>query len=747
MTPSPQIAPLTVASLIPVTGLPSAFDGGRGIKLVGAMGTRADDRFLYDSFGFPPPEVRNPLRSILSDSGSMLLVVADGEYEPRPRYVHPTEETTPSAATLLSSMADNRRIVGLAQLSAMSTPRPDLSTPGWTDSFNIVIGDSPADRILYWNARALMQPWRDGADVDLCIPPAQFDDPDFVAGLRDFLNRRNHVNGQGGSGPYQVTLRSLSLDETRLETIAAMMRGGQSWVLFQIQSVGGIGDCAPSAKALETADLIVGQPGLRPIRTWSETYVLGEPLRLSPPPPDHLRHAPTALLDQSIGAWAVDLDIERAVNHSRYINTAHRWRLPRRLRVADAFVGPYRLSGANGAFVSPRASRGGLLTVFTTANTALPNIALPSDELAIRMGLERGRDWRLLGGGSDEPAVEQLCYAARRSPAGRQFWGVYQLFGGISAAEAMLQNGFWRRQLEAFGATDQRTDVRRATLETQLVRRLGGRALDVADDRQLHVLAELILQEADSVRSTAPVRSWNDFDKDFEEVLARFNAQNPAPEGMNEAEELGMYRNGLREEVQRQCARGVLHQGYAHRCPRCLHRGWIGIGDLGVQIVCEVCHETAPAPVDKPWEFRLNGFLREGLQRHGVGPLFWVLSRMRQRNQSSFWFEGPLDIFFDEDSFERRRPQTDIDLTIIDNGRVRMCEVKQSGRQFRDPEGLATVMGRLRPDVAMIAVMEPPSLALSAKFATFAAALAGTGVEPELLTLDPDNDIDDAPYW
>jgi hypothetical protein len=47
----------------------------------------------------------------------------------------------------------------------------------------------------------------------------------------------------------------------------------------------------------------------------------------------------------------------------------------------------------------------------------------------------------------------------------------------------------------------------------------------------------------------------------------------------------------------------------------------------------------------------------------------------------------------------------------------------------------------------MIAVMESDSLALQRKFAEFSATLAGTGIKPELLTLDVARDISADPYF
>ena len=122
-----------------------------------------------------------------------------------------------------------------------------------------------------------------------------------------------------------------------------------------------------------------------------------------------------------------------------------------------------------------------------------------------------------------------------------------------------------------------------------------------------------------------------------------------------------------------------------------------------------ICHTIALAPVDMLWQFRLNGFVRDTLKRHGIGPLFWVLGRCQRVVRDSFWFEGPLNIYVDEVAYGRNTPPTDVDLTIVLEGKVMMCEAKQSERGWDQAEQLAASMVRLRPDIALIAVMEPTS--------------------------------------
>jgi hypothetical protein len=391
-------------------------------------------------------------------------------------------------------------------------------------------------------------------------------------------------------------------------------------------------------------------------------------------------------------------------------------------------------------------SVGGLLTMYANVSTQLPAINLPTDTEVIIHALTHGRDWPPYHRTAERLRLPQLTADARRSDKGYYFWGVLQLFGSLNEAASILLHTFWRQQFEALGATDQRTEVRREQIKTQLSRR-AGKPFDLTDPDHADRLTNLVLQEAAQLRLTVPSLPWARLEADFQQLEDRHWIEHPAHEGVNEAEWRGYHRDSLVSTVQNLCRLQILHQGYEHRCPKCLHRSWVGIDSLSTMIVCEVCKHERPAPVDQPWAFRINGFLREALQRHGIGPLFWALRRFQARNQNSFWFEGPLDICFDQAAAESGRTETDIDLTMIDGGLVRMCEVKQSARHFTDPEGLARVMARLRPDIAMVAVMEAPSRNLQEKFARFSGALAVEGIRAEMLTFDEENDLSHEPYF
>lgn len=749
--PQLEVSPLRLETILPMAGAPNFFTGGKGIKVIDAMGSVKLDRFLLDSFGCASANLRNSMNSLLSEYGSTIIAIADQEFTPRQYYIRESEAVIPSVNHLLSEMKQDKRIFSVAQLSSMFTSRLSLNSHRWSNSFNIVIGDEITDRILYWNVRSLTPAWLDGRDFDLCIPREKFNDPGFVLELRDYLNQRNHINPNGNNGPYRATLRSTSLSSVELEELVSILQSENNWISYRHEYVTDISECIPNSEELERISFSRVQNTFTSSGDWSESFSTGDSLRLNAVQPDHIRYVPAVLASLKNGSWAIDLDIERAVDHSPYSNVTHRWRLPRRLRVTNAFIKAYQIALQGDERVTPRISTGGFLTVYAAGTTSLPAINIPTDYVAIVTALEAGRNWasfkRTPVDINEGPA--QICYSSSQSNAGKYFWGVFQLFGDINTVCAFLLHKFWRKQLESFEATDQRTDERQERMRNKLLQRIGARNLNLDEPYQLDTLSDIILQEADALRVSVRTLNFKKFEKDFKMHVENFYISNPIPDNMefNLTEETQYYLDGLHYKVQNLCGLNVLHQGYEHKCNKCLHRSWIGIADLKQNIVCEVCHESQLAPIDRPWEFRLNGFLREALRRYGIGPLFWVLNHFQKNSDQSFWFEGPLNIYFDQDAAHSNKPDTDIDLTIIENGVVRMCEVKQSARQFKDPVHLAKNMLRLRPDIATIAIMEADSAEIQRKFKLFSDVFIGTGVTPDLLTLDQTNSLEDAPWF
>src|SRR3546814_19755038 len=82
----------------------------------------------------------------------------------------------------------------------------------WSDSFNLVVGSSFADRIIFWNGRLFHPNWI-GADLgSFRIDAEQLESEHFLAVLVTLINKRNFINS-GSGGQYHLTLRTASVPE------------------------------------------------------------------------------------------------------------------------------------------------------------------------------------------------------------------------------------------------------------------------------------------------------------------------------------------------------------------------------------------------------------------------------------------------------------------------------------------------------------------------------------------------------
>jgi len=64
----------------------------------------------------------------------------------------------PSEMAAFREFAD-RRAVSLSLASTLFAPKLDIRAGRWSGSFNLVVGDEFADRILFWNAGLLIPGW------------------------------------------------------------------------------------------------------------------------------------------------------------------------------------------------------------------------------------------------------------------------------------------------------------------------------------------------------------------------------------------------------------------------------------------------------------------------------------------------------------------------------------------------------------------------------------------------------------
>ena len=737
-TPKLPMPGLSSLSVCMVAAHSSPFTGRRQVQLVDAHPSYPDSQFLQDNFGFYERSMHAwPMGLDMAEYARTISLTPQKVMDDPRLHPKPNGEAITDEKEYLARIAKQRDLFGLAQLSAWICPRLELHDRQWGSALNLVVGNTFVDRLTFWNARSHIPVWLDHDLVALNVTKQDLDQPEFFTALAEIIKTRTNVTSGSGGQAY-VTLRSSSLPVAELTALVERFKAANTWKIFSAQAIEGIDHCVPTDKILQHATRHA-ERGL-PFRTpdWHEITYTGESLRPPTILPRHLREVSPLPAAARQGLWAQDIDIERSNDYSRYSNVTHRWRLPRRLRVTDAFSRGYQLP-SNGPLCMPRVTFERTLGYFTAVDGELPVIQLPTDETLFRVALcAPGSPWPFIRA-NDKPKPP-ITYEIRPSDKGQYLMALLNRSGGLNRAEEIFLRQFWKEQFERFGGTPTSTEQRLDLVTRTLKKRLKTGAIETEGDWDR--LAKLVLAEARAIRLSHRYLRYDFLEAEFEKYRNAFWEHNQPGAPRDEWDE--DEKRSLPASIQYLCEQEILHQGHEWRCRNCANNNWVSIDNLKRSMECEVCGASQPAPVADVWRFKLDNFILEGLREHGLLACLWCLANLSSQAHASFYFCESHQLFYDEKSFNDRRANAEIDLITVSDGVARVCEAKTSSGNI-DVDKLAAVALRIRPDIATLAVMEPASAALSATFARLTQALAGSGIKPELLTLHP-GDIDDGPH-
>jgi hypothetical protein len=719
---------LTALSVAPQYARAFPASAPQPMLVVDSVPGQPRDRFVGDNFGsYAESFDWWPLPENLTDVIRPLTIAAEELLRDPRRGYRLDGETVPNTVALLRRMATERNSIGIAQLAADSTPRIEIRDR-FTEAFSLIVGDTFSDRVIFWNDRSVVPPYLGKNLATLIVSPARLEDTDFFAALTEFLKRRNGV--QRSSGSPWVNIRSTSLSADQLAAFRDRFQAADSWNGYHVAAITSVDDIVPSEEGLRRSRGLVTGHILDRSAQWKEFPAVGAAIRPPTAMPAHLQSVQGPSM-AAVGAWALDVDIERQNNLTRFSNVQHSWCLPRRLRMHGAFLKPYEGPKVGSRLRCPRASREGHLVLFTECGEDPPAIALPDDEMAFRYALEQGYDWppfsrRDSGGPPTGP------YAwSRPSDKGRYLMGALRLMGGLQNAGAILLHDYWRTVFQELGGAiaNARIDGIKATLK----KRLRKGTIETEDDWER--VARLVATEAHRVRIPLQSLSFEELRKRHAPLLEQERQFLEENQTENPEEWMEHAQVSLPRSVQWLCTQTVLYQGHEWRCRTCYHTNWNDMSALQPKLSCEVCGTSEAAPVDKPWDFRLNGFLREALKEHGLLALVWCLIQLEERARNTFYFLGPHDLFLTLPENEVSSADREADLICVIDGRVHLCEVKSSARQINIAR-LADVAKQLRPDVVTLAIMDVASAKLKAKSHALKQALIGTDIHTELLTLE-----------
>ncbi len=712
------------------------------LRILDSWHTEQPTRFLTDNFGtYHHSQATGMYPADATAAADRLIIVSPDNYANRQLAVPRDLAMLPNELEAVRAIGEGRATC-MALLSAYFAPKLDIQFGRWSGSFNLVIGDSFADRLLFWNARLLIPAWLDSNMCCLRITPAQLDDADFLAALVNLLNRHNHVNGGSGGQP-QLRLRSCSLDGPQLAALATRLQAAKSWSAISSEAIATPDAAIPDANALAAAregNRFTGEffpdPGWKAFE-WSAPTV-----RPPADAPDHLADAP---IRQSFttGCWASDFILEHDGPTARM--GENRWMLPRRWRMAGAFQ-VERVSDPPHASIPPaRASREGRLTIFADPGHPIASIAVPAPRTALEYALAVDGRHAAAARAQGEIIPPAKANWLQVGNEDRYLTGVLGMAGGFGAASQFLLHPFLQGEFSKLGGAPNPTDHDTERTDNRL-RKLAGRQarydLEIATERD--AVSNLIVRAARELKQPKAFTSYSKLKDAWSAYRATYWAAHPQPRALEDAAEWER-----REEKSLDAclvalrSRQMLFQGHRWTCRRCSHHNWQDFSDLSAELACAVCKQASQAPVDIQWLFRPNEFLIECLRDHSTLSLVWLLRNLAERARTSLIYVGPTSFGFSRDADNL---EGESDLFALVDGRTFLCEAKSSWRDVRAGEldKLADLAIRLRPDVALLAVMKPGD-GPADKLAEIRARLVAANIGFELMSANPNPNHDD-PY-
>jgi hypothetical protein len=703
---------------------------GGPLKIIDHWFGEQASRMLTDNFGTYHHTAGTSLFPHDAQVAASLITIVSPERQKNKQQLglSPDAIAIPNETAAYEEFA-NRNAWCLAVLSAQLAPRLEFHDHRWHNSLNVVVGETFADRLLFWNARLLAPAWLDGDIGAIRVTSEALQDPDFLKALGLILKYRNHY---GGGGHHNVTIRSTSTIAENIEAARAAIAGTQPWGHVATELLESADAIIPSNQVLKRSSernsgtgLIMGQPG------WTEFGWTPPTVRPPVKIPDHLADVPPqhSFAD---GYWCADFTLEcDGAPEPRFGNKTV-WALPKRWRMSRAFTGTLvGNAGPTGWALPGWRGRTGTYSMCVSLARPVNAIDVPKSADAIRWALE-------VDGARPIAEVYPASKVARMEPSNeaRYLDGILGMTGGLAGARGFLLHPFLVDVFASLGGATNLPIEKVVPTANRLRRqaRFEG-TFDLKDERERFVLADLLLKAARSLKKPL---DWIGYDRlteawkqHCEDYWARHPREiDPDDQEYWEDQQRAMLDGCLIAMRQRQ----IMFQGHEWTCPACHHRNWLDMSELALQIACKICKRTEPTPIDIKWRFRPNEFVIQALRDHSVLSLLWTLTALQARSRASFMFTGPS--WFYPNAESGTSPDAEADLLVLIDGEAIVCEVKASWSVLRrkDVADLVKLAKRLRPDTAMLAVMEDRA-DMAQELEAARTELAGVGIDFEVLTL------------
>lgn len=672
------------------------------IRVMDSWHGETPSRFLTDNFGTYHYSYGTSMYPRDATAAGQLLTVVSPHFQSDRRSVPSDLDTVPTELAALEEFAKGGA-TSLSILSALFASKLTIRHGFWSESFNLVVGDTFADRLLFWNARLFIPAW---LDVDLCclrVGIEQIKDQVFLEALGTTLRQRNHVTS-GTGGQTKIAIRSASLNAEQLREAQELLSSVKVWGAVTTEAALANDAVVPPLDVLRTARQYSRLDGdISPRPDWSE-FTWTPPVAHPPlVAPDHVSDAP---IRQSFttGCWYNDFALE--CDGPGPFGAANLWMLPRRWRMARAFQVSRTGRPNYGAPPSIRTSRDGRLSVSVDSNNPIDALRVPPAAEAMRYALAADGAWAEADGQHERVYPANKVSWTDPSNEARYLAGVLGMAGSLQRATQFFLHPFLRKHFAKLGGTPNLpVEQLRPTINTLQKRAKQSPAFDLKDEADREALAELIVKAARAVKRPMEFIRYDDLREDWKAYRKEYWTKHSSSHADSDVDWDRLEEESLDTCLTELRHRQVMYQGHRWTCRHCHHKNWLDFGALSSELTCEVCKHATRAPVNVEWLFRPSEFSIESLRDHSVLSLIWVLSALRRQARQSFIFVEPTWFGF---SGQGKTADAEADLLISLDGRAILCEAKSSWTSLRqsDVEQFVELSIRLRPDIALLAVME-----------------------------------------
>lgn len=642
----------------------------------------------------------------------------------------------------LSKIADPKEsVLTLSMLSDFLTWKLNFNSQNEANSFNLVIGDTEQDRLLFWNFYQHYSTVYNKEVVSLIVSPKDLEGQKFFQHIVEVIKKRSQRSHVG----YPITVRSFSVSEEILNGYVETLTEAIPHASVKYKRLTDHEEIIPNTRShFGLVDYSPGdiwnEPKSRSKKNYTNNLV-EIPVAL----PIHMKdvRVPPSL---RTGVWMLDIVIQRQISHSKYVNVSHIWLLPRRLRIDKILsrVDDYKMQDID--LINIRTNRNSLPSIPIKYDQQQPALELPDDLNAIANSIVSKHEWTPF----DSSVVNPVSYREKFddvviSDKGRYFQGFMHNFSSLSEAGQVLFHVFWHKVFSEFGASEGYiTESAILKVSKRIERRLqnsGGEDF-LKDEASRHDFSKRCLSIAVNVAREKKFISWKRMCEIWEECWENFIEKNPQfLSSANEMKDEDF--QSLEHSTQFLCQKNLLFQGQNWSCKACNHKNWISIENLKSTLICEICGNEKPASISSEWKFRINEFILDAMRQHGTNALVWSLIRLFNRAENSFYYLPSVRLQLDNASLEDQE-WSEIDLIAIVDGEFYACEIKSSSKiSDRELDTFIKIMNRLRPNVALIAVMET-NVSAPEFFTDRIGDRLDKGIKLEILTLK-EGDFDDNP--